>query len=47
MKNKKQKPKTQNPNRLKQVKQPFYTDKTFTKVNRSNPELKLNCADFH
>ena len=36
---------TQNPNRLKQVKQPFYTDKTFTKVNWSNPELKLNC-DF-
>lgn len=40
------KEKTPNPNRLKQVKQPLYTDKTFTKVNWSNPELKLNCADF-
>ena len=40
------KKKSQNPNRLKQVKQPFYTDKTFTKVSGSNPELKLNCAGF-
>lgn len=37
---------TPNPNRLKKVKQPLYTDKTFTKVNWSNTELKLNCADF-